>query len=96
MIQLAEKGPPERPPDVGRFPFGQAAPTGHAAGEALREIPPAGAGAQDPEDAFEARAILRPGPPAFRGGLGLRQAGRNPRPLSVRQQRSHRLPIGQV
>jgi len=63
-VQFRKKGAPHVEPYVFFLPLFEPAPTGRSAGILARDIAPARAGFENPENAFEHAAIVSPRPAA--------------------------------
>jgi hypothetical protein len=91
-VEFREERAPDRQPDVGGLPLGEPPPAGGRTRVRARQVAPAGTGSEDPENAFEARAVIDPRPAALGIPRPLRQQRREPRPLLVTNELLHRCP----
>jgi hypothetical protein len=64
-------------------PLPEPPPAGTPGGQIDGDVLPAGAGADQPEDPFQALAVVGPGPTAFRGGWVLGKVGGDSVPLVI-------------
>lgn len=85
MVELGDEGPPEIEPDLLALPLGEAPPAGRGARVLLRQVLPARAGAEDPEDPLETGSVVGVGSAALGAALSLRQVGLDQSPLGIRQ-----------
>jgi hypothetical protein len=63
-VQLRDEGAPQFEPHALFLPIAQTPPAGGSTGILGRQIAPAGAAPEHPENAFEHGAVVRPGPSA--------------------------------
>jgi hypothetical protein len=85
MVELGDERAPEIEPDLLSLPLGEAPPAGRRTRVLLRQILPTCAGAEDPEDPLEARAVIGMRAATLGAGLPLRQVGLDQSPLGIRQ-----------
>ena len=85
VVELGDERTPQVEPDLLALPLGEAPPAGRRARIVLREILPARAGAEDPEDPLEAGAVVNGWAAALGTGLPLRQVGLDESPLGIGQ-----------
>src|SRR5215470_3991495 len=76
IVELVEKGAPERHEHAALLPLPQAAPAGRRAPVSPRQFAPRRARPEDPEDALETATRVGPGPPSARVALSRGSCGR--------------------
>jgi hypothetical protein len=85
VVELGDERTPQFEPDLLALPLGEAPPAGRGARVVLREIFPARAGAEDPEDPLEAAAVVGGRAAALGTGPPLWQVGLDESPLGISQ-----------
>ena len=90
VIQVRQKGPPQREQRAILVPLAQSPPARGRAAVRAGQRPPRRARPQDPQDALEALPRVRRGAPAARTPLATRQMRGNPCPLRVAQPSTER------
>src|SRR6266852_4442835 len=86
LVEFGQKRPPDIEPDTLLFPIAQSAPAGRWRGELFRQILPASAAAQNPQNAFEYLAVGGARPSAASPRTWTRKQGPDLLPLGVGQQ----------
>src|SRR6266581_1844151 len=86
FVEFCQKRPPDIEPDTLLFPVAQSAPAGRWRGELFRQILPASAAAQNPQNAFEHLAVGGPRSSTASPRTWTRKQGPDLLPLGVGQQ----------
>src|SRR4029078_4827249 len=86
LIERVEEGVPDFDQHIFAFPLDQSPPTGARRRVSLRQVSPASTAAEHPQDAFQARPIVRRRSPSFGGSFPLGYEPFDLVPLLVRDE----------